>query len=239
MMPSFKKSRPRDWPSILAEKAKKAKDPGLKKFYSAYNLDVNTPLQDIPFVALDFETTGLDLQKDGILSIGLIPFDTHRIYCKKAAYWVINPHSPLGEDSVIIHGITHSDINNAPGLGKVWQEVLNELAGKIVVVHYREIERKFLDKALHELLGEGIAFPVIDTMQIESIIQQKKRGGLWNWLKGRHPESIRLANSRSRYGLPHYQVHHALTDAIATAELLQAQIAHHYSDETPISTLWL
>ena len=238
-MPSFLKDKSRDWPRILAEKAESAKDPGLKKFYSTYDLDADTPLKDVPFVALDFETTGLDPQKDGILSIGLIPFDTHRIYCKKAAYWVINPHRPLEEESVVIHGITHSDITDAPGIGKVWQEVLNELAGKIVVVHYREIERKFLDKALHSLLGEGISFPVVDTMQIEADIQQKKRGGLWNWLKGRHPESIRLAKTRSRYGLPHYQVHHALTDAIATAELLQAQIAHHYSAETPISALWL
>ena len=31
---------------------------------------------------------------------------------------------------------------------------------------------------------------------------------------------------------------HALTDAIATAELLQAQVAGNYGPETPIGMLW-
>ncbi|MFG6138719.1 hypothetical protein [Halomonas sp. B23F22_10] len=34
------------------------------------------------------------------------------------------------------------------------------------------------------------------------------------------------------------QGHPALTDALATAELLQAQIAHHDSPETPVGTIW-
>jgi DNA polymerase-3 subunit epsilon len=50
--------------------------------------------------------------------------------------------------------------------------------------------------------------------------------------------SIRLNASRERYGLPAYQGHHALVDALATAELLQAQIATHYRPETPLGALW-
>ncbi|MCP1328190.1 3'-5' exonuclease, partial [Halomonas sp. 707D4] len=50
--------------------------------------------------------------------------------------------------------------------------------------------------------------------------------------------SIRLDASRQRYGLPSYQGHHALTDALATAELFQAQVAYHYSPETPLERFW-
>jgi DNA polymerase-3 subunit epsilon len=39
--------------------------------------------------------------------------------------------------------------------------------------------------------------------------------------------------------LPDYTPHHALTDAIATAELLQAQIAHHFSPDMPVKDFWL
>ena len=49
---------------------------------------------------------------------------------------------------------------------------------------------------------------------------------------------MRLADSRRRYNLPAYQAHHALSDALACAELLQAQIAHHYSPHTPLRQLW-
>ncbi|NLW04889.1 MAG: 3'-5' exonuclease, partial [Pseudomonadaceae bacterium] len=47
-----------------------------------------------------------------------------------------------------------------------------------------------------------------------------------------------LAACRERYGLPNYHPHDALTDALATAELLQAQIAHHYSPDTPLKKVW-
>ena len=52
------------------------------------------------------------------------------------------------------------------------------------------------------------------------------------------PVSIRLADSRERYKLPRYRAHHALTDALATAELLQAQVAHRFTPETPLRELW-
>jgi DNA polymerase-3 subunit epsilon len=50
--------------------------------------------------------------------------------------------------------------------------------------------------------------------------------------------SIRLADSRLRYNLPSYSAHHALIDALATAELLQAQVATHYATDTPVGELW-
>ena len=101
-----------------------------------------------------------------------------------------------------------------------------------------KIERDFFDINLRNLIGEGIVFPVVDTMQIEGDYQQEQSKGLINWIKGKRPESIRLANSRLRYGLPAYPPHHALTDAIATAELFQAQVRHHFSENDPIRRLW-
>jgi DNA polymerase-3 subunit epsilon len=62
---------------------------------------------------------------------------------------------------------------------------------------------------------------------------------LLNFFKRKRPESIRLADSRARYNLPAYAPHDALTDAIATAELMQAQIKYHFSPDTAIKKLWL
>ena len=87
-------------------------------------------------------------------------------------------------------------------------------------------------------LGEGLLFPIIDTMELEARVHPKRSVSWWDRLRGRKRISIRLADSRLRYGLPLYQAHHALTDALATAELLQAQVATHYSAKTPIGELW-
>jgi DNA polymerase-3 subunit epsilon len=121
----------------------------------------------------------------------------------------------------------------------VFDELLAAMAGKVVVVHYRRIERGFLDQAMRHLVGEGLHFPLIDTMQLEARLHRGKQQPGWlARLMGKKPVSIRLADSRLRYGLPLYQAHHALTDALATAELLQAQIATHYPADVTVGELW-
>ncbi|AGH80295.1 DNA polymerase III subunit epsilon [Psychromonas sp. CNPT3] len=228
-----------NWHAFLQLKALQSKNKHLYEFYKKGTYHDETKLSDIEFVALDFETTGLDSKQNSIISIGLVPFDLQRIYCRKAKKWYINPEDNLKENSIIIHGITHSDLQGAPDLLSILEPLLKELAGKVVVVHYRRIERDFFDLDLRAQLKEGIIFPVIDTMQIEADVQNKYSKGFINWLKGHQSESIRLANSRVRYNLPAYSPHDALTDAIATAELLQAQIKYHFNEDTPIKELWL
>ncbi len=227
------------WNTKFQQKLALTSDQNLVAYYGAGLPAPSTPLSEVEFVAIDFETTGLDPEENDIITIGLVPFNLKRIYLRSSRHWKVRPKQKLDEESVIIHGITHSELIDAPDLSDILDEILPCLSGKIVVVHYRRIEREFLDKALRERIGEGIEFPVLDTMQIEEAIQKKLTSSLWDKIKGKKPESLRLAQSRRRYGLPDYTPHHALTDAIATAELLQAQIAHHYRDNQSIGEFWL
>ncbi len=227
-----------DWQGKFQQKLKVIEHPALREYYSSPLPDSQLAIGEVEFLAMDFETTGLDAEKDDIISIGTVPFNLNRIFLNRAQSWTVRPREKLEEDSVIIHGITHSDILDAPDLSAVFEQILQEMAGKIMVVHYQQIERQFFKRALLTRINKGIEFPVIDTMVLESIIQQKLYGGIWSRLKGLKPQSIRLGACRSRYGLASYSPHHALTDAIATAELLQAQIAHHYDRQTPIKDFW-
>ncbi|GAK82650.1 DNA polymerase III epsilon subunit [Vibrio ponticus] len=226
-----------DWSKRFEQLAQTAKDERLKHFYSQGAFTGDTPLQDVEFVALDFETTGLNAEEDAIITIGLVPFRLERIYCNGSAHWVVNPNRDLNEESVVIHGITDSDVKNAPQLEEILLPVLNALAGKVVVVHYKNIERQFFNQALLNCIGEGIEFPVVDTLDIEWAVQREQCKGWVNWFKRKKPGSVRLGHSRERYGLPAYQPHHALTDALATAELLQAQIQHHLSKDAALSSI--
>ena len=228
-----------DWHLRFQRLAQEAQDSRIKSYYQAGIINEDTPLSEVPFVALDFETTGLNSNSDDIVSIGLVPFDLHRIYCRQSQHWVVKPKVKLEEDSVVIHGITDTEVKAAPQLEVILEEVLQALAGKIVVVHYKNIERQFFYQALMECIGEGIEFPVVDTLDIEYAIQREQCRGFFNWLKRKKPGSVRLGQSRQRYGLPAYQPHHALTDALATAELLQAQFQYYFAPETPLSEVWL
>ena len=228
-----------DWPGKFRTRLELAAHPALKSYYEKELPAPDTALEDIEFLALDFETTGLDPIKDDIITIGLVPFTLNRIFMNRARHWTVRPRKQLNEESVVIHGITHDDVLNAPDFSEVIPEILDAMSGHIMVVHYQRIEREFLDRALKARFNEGIEFPVIDTMLLESGIQKRICGGLWNKLKGKKKQSVRLGKSRTRYGLPAYTPHHALTDAIATAELLQAQIAYHYDGKQPIRDFWL
>nr|WP_299244516.1 3'-5' exonuclease [uncultured Halomonas sp.] len=226
------------WADYMASCAQVARNPGLQRFYAAGVPDPQTPIGEVPLVALDLETTGLDAVRHGIVSVGALPFTLERIPLAQSQYWVVQPRQPLSEESITFHHITHSEIEIAPDLGDILAELLEVLAGSLVVVHYRNIERPFLNRATRTRMGENLLFPMIDTMQLEARVHRKRR---WAWLKrlsGRPSASLRLAESRERYHLPFYTGHHALLDALATAELFQAQIARHYSPQTPISDLW-
>ncbi len=225
------------WSAFFEEQSSAARDERLQRFYAAETLDPDTPIANAPLVAMDFETTGLDPAQDEIISIGIVPLSLSRIFCRDSSYWVVRPTRQLDEDSIVIHGITHSEIAAAPDLERILEELLAALEGKLAVVHYHPIERNFLTNALHQRIGEGIQFPLIDTMILERRILEYQKGLLDRLLR-RPSEPIRLGHCRARYHLPHYQPHHALTDALATAELLQAQIFHHFSPETPVGELW-
>jgi len=228
-----------DWPTRYAELAAGARDARLRAFYAAGVPGGDTALAAVPMVALDLETTGLDPRRDEIVSVGVVPMDLACIRASASRHWVVRPRRALDTESVTLHGITHSQVAAAPDLGQVLGELLEALAGRIVVVHCRAIERGFLAAALRERIGETLTFAVIDTMELEARVHRPCARGWWARLFDRSPRaSLRLADARARYGLPRYRPHHALSDALATAELLQAQIAYRYAADTPLAVLW-
>lgn len=231
-----------DWPARYERLAKSTRHPALKRYYQAGIATAEMPIVEVPMVAVDFETTGMDVSKHGIVSIAVIPMTHNSIQLGKAQTWLVKPRRALTEQSVAIHGITHSAIEQAPDLEQVIEPLLEAISGKVWVVHYHGIERPFLQNAFRERFEEAIEFPLIDTMDIEARFRREQRG-VWDKIldkvKGRQPPSVRLADSRARYNLPFYAPHDAMTDALACGELLQAQLAHHFNDKTALSDVWL
>ncbi|NWO55786.1 3'-5' exonuclease [Chromohalobacter israelensis] len=229
---------PATWADYFTARREQTRVPALERYFAAGAPAPDTPLGEVQMMAMDMETTGLDEQRHAIVSIGLVPFDLRRIRMAQRRYWIVRPPRPLSERSITFHHITHTEIEQAPDLDEILDELLEAMAGHVMVVHYRHIERTFLNAAVKARRGEGIHFPVIDTMSLEARLHRQPLWARFRRWMGRPPASIRLPDSRTRYGLPPYQAHHALIDALATAELLQAQIAHHYRPDTPLSEVW-
>ena len=144
-----------DWAGTFQALARKAVHPCLQKFYAAGAIAAQTPIEQVELLAMDVETTGLDAKAHSIVSIGLIPFTLQRIRCGQALYWVIKPPSELIDQSITFPH--HPQRYFAcPPLTEVVEALLDAMAGKVMVVHYRNIERGFLDQAFRRYLGEGV-----------------------------------------------------------------------------------
>ncbi len=194
----------------------------LRQFYQSGFEYLDQTLSEVPCLAIDIETTGLNPEQDKIVSVGLVEFDASRVYLQSAKHWLVNP-GELSDTSVVIHGITHSDVSRAPSIESIMPELLSVMSGRLCVVHYRAMEREFFRKLGYELWSQPWLFPLIDTFALEaSNLANSQRW--YNRLLGRPLPSLRLPDARQRYHLPEYENHNALVDAIATAELLQAQM---------------
>ena len=227
------------WRAWLQAQSQKNPDPMLREYYRRSIFDPDSTIADTPLVALDLETSGLDPRRDLILSIGLVPFDLNQIHFAARQQWLLRPPRNYANESVAYHHITHTEASKAPRFESIVADLLDAIAGRLVVVHYHPIERGFLERAILGISDAQLRFPLIDTMALEA--RRHRRG--WRKriraLMGQTPVSIRLHDSRARYGLPNYEGHRAVLDALAGAELFQAQIQHHYTRSTPISDLWL
>jgi len=223
-----------DWQAMFKQWAAEAPEGPLKRYYEAGMIAPQTALNNTPLLALDLETTGLDPTQDEIISIGVIPFNHKTIRCQGAQYWMAKPERSLNPESVTIHEITHSELAEAPPLHTILDDILTAFTHQVMVVHCVEIERQFLLEASMKVYGYPLYFPVLDTMDIERQVTYKP----WWQRFGRRP-SLRLDACRQRYKLPRYKAHHALTDALSSAELLQAQIAYHMDPKADIAHYWI
>jgi DNA polymerase-3 subunit epsilon len=227
---------PDDWDQFFAQQIHHALPESLQSFYYKPLVSGQQLMQETDFVSIDIETTGLNAQEDDIISVGLVPFDYHRIYLAQAKHWIVRSRR-LTSESVVVHRITHSELVDAPSLGSILPEIMPYLEGKQIVVHYRYMEREFFRQAAANLMQQNWLFPVIDTLELEAHYLRQQRSILAGWMQKPLP-SLRLLDVRQRYNLPAYENHNALVDALATAELLQALIAKQKLAETPVRDLW-
>ncbi|WP_371819968.1 exonuclease domain-containing protein [Psychrosphaera sp. F3M07] len=193
------------------------KNNNLYAFLSVPMPALNSELSSVEIVSVDFETTGLDAVKDKLLSIGCVNMAQGQIQLGSCFHEIIAIEQPLSADNVAIHTITDNETQNGKSLKQVFDAFLMKIAGKVLLVHFNQIEREFIKQACIELYGVAPVIPMIDTLCLA-----KKEFARQDFPFD--PQDLTLENLRKRAQLPFYQQHHALSDAIATAELYLTMI---------------
>jgi len=205
---------------------KKAPEGPIRDFLSVPFPDPQTPIDETPILAVDFETTGLKPNKDQILSVGFISIENNEILLSSSYHQVIRTSGNLNEENVVIHHITDDVKSQGEELSVVVEKLLQALAGKVMLVHFGKIEKYFLQAACLKLYGMAPIFPILDTLVIAKR-RLDRYGGNFS------PAALRLFNLRDHHQLPQYKAHNALSDALATAELLFAEIEEKCLTKSP------
>ncbi|WP_370890401.1 exonuclease domain-containing protein [Janibacter sp. GXQ6167] len=208
-------------PQRRREKAARSAPAGPLRDYLATPFpEPHTPLTELPLLAIDVETTGLDAATDHVLSVGFVPVDGLAIRLGEARRVVISAGVDVGQ-SAIFHGLTDDAIAEGVAPQEALEVTLKALAGRVLLAHHAEIETSFLAAACRRVYGVEMVASPVDTLALQHRIVTSGIGAV----EEPTPGSLRLWAARERFGLPHYRAHEALVDALACAELYLAQAA--------------
>lgn len=179
---------------------------------------------DTELVALDIETTGIDAATAEMLSVGWVLIRHGRVDLESAESHIVRPGGEVGS-SASVHGLTDTMVDKGQDRSMVIDRIVRVLTGRVLLVHHADLDKRLLDRLCNEHFDAPLLVPVVDTLALEH--RRRRR---------RHhvdeKRSLRLSDLRDEYHLPRYNAHDCLVDAIATAELLIAMVAHNDGPKT-------
>ncbi len=175
-----------------------------------------------PLIFFDLETTGIDVVKDRIVELSYL-----KVYPdgkEETRTWLINPGIPIPPEATAVHGITDSDVKDAPSFQQVAQTLANEFEG----CDFAGFNSNKFDIPLlaEEFLRTNVDFDMkkrkfIDVMIIFMKMEQRNLAAAYRFYCNRELDDA----------------HSAEADTRATYEVLQAQIERYDDLENDVDLL--
>lgn len=177
--------------------------------YRRQRPDLTLPWRQTRFVAVDLETTGLDLRRDEIVSYGAVPIDRGRVQAAGSRYSLVGNTKRLTAASMRIHALRARDLEAAPPWEEAVDDLLAAITGRVLIAHAAWIETAMLGRAF-KIRRVSAPTDVIDTAALA------RAAGLARADSRREPS---LEGLTRELGLPTHTAHNALGDALMTAQL--------------------
>lgn len=176
------------------------------------------PIPELRFTVLDTELTGLDTRRDDIISIGALHMQGSRIELGNAFQELVKPAALLDGRTVVIHGITPSELEARPAIGDMLASFLDYAAGTVLVGHCLALDLAFLNRDARRSGKPPFRNAAVDTLSI------------FGWLRRRgidHPAfalelpAPSLFDLAEAFEIPVEAAHSAIGDAYVTAQVFQ------------------
>ena len=165
------------------------------------------PWRAVDLASLDFEATGLNFERDRIISLGVVPIEGGRIDIGRAVYELVDPGDvALTGETITIHGLRPIDVQGASSAEAARETLRRALAGRFLITWYATVEASFLAKL----------FGTRPTRWLRRSIDVRR---LVVGLLGAEAAGLTLEQAAARFDVPVASPHHALDDALVTAQL--------------------
>ena len=166
-----------------------------------------TPLEAARWVAIDCETSGLDMKRDRLLSVGAVRIVESRIEVGSAFHSLIKQAAPSARENILVHGIG----GDAQMGGRAQEQVVRELqayVGEAMPVGFHApFDAEILRR--HGFRTRNRWFDLAEL--VPALFLSRKATHLEDWL--------------AEFGIAVQDRHDALGDAFCTAQLLLVVIA--------------
>jgi DNA polymerase-3 subunit epsilon len=166
------------------------------------------------WVALDCETTGLDVRRDEIVAIAAVHIRGNRVMCSERLELLVKPERRIvSPESVRVHGLRERDVAQGMALDEALQRLMAFIGSRPLVGYYLEFDLAMIDRALFPMLGMGLPQPRIEVSAMYYDYKNRQRpvherGG---------DIDLRFATIMDDLGLPQRPAHDALNDAVMAA----------------------
>jgi DNA polymerase-3 subunit epsilon/CBS domain-containing protein len=183
----------------------------LNKTTTPLGLNAATPLLAMNVVALDTETTGLEVDRDRIVQIGAVRMRGVEIDAGDCLDLLVNPGVAIAPASTRIHGLSDADVADAPATPDALAQLAAFIGNAVVVGHSVHFDLAILR---HEAARHGVAWrepKALDTALLAAALVSSRVDN--------SIEALALT-----YGIEITGRHTALGDALATARIFAAML---------------
>jgi len=175
-----------------------------------------------PLAIIDLETTGVNLSTDRIVEIAIVRIQTDGTQQIKRK--LLNPEIPISEVSRNLHGIDNAMVKDAPTFKQVANEI-KQFLDNCDLAGYNS-NRFDIPLLAEEFLRVGLEFDfshrrLVDVQKIFHMMEQRTLSAAYKFYCNKDLEGA----------------HGAQNDAVATWEVLQAQIVKYPQLGTSVETI--
>ncbi len=183
---------------------------GLRRLRDPHYAFLFDPPPQQEWVALDCETTGLDLRRDEIVAVAAVRIVGSRILSSQRLQCLVRPRGEPGQ-SARVHRLRGRDLESGLPLREALDCLLRFVGSRPLVGYYLEFDVGMIERELRPWLGIGLPQQRIE---VSALYHDHKLRQLPAWARqGQVPVDLRLQAMMRDLDLPLRDAHDPFNDA--------------------------